>query len=55
MPAQVINAYCQKKSLEPSTVRFLFDGQRISAEHTPEMVRNELLAALGSFWASGHL
>jgi Ubiquitin-2 like Rad60 SUMO-like len=32
---QVINAYCQKKSItDPATVRFLYDGTRINPNST---------------------
>lgn len=33
---KVINAYCQKKSVEPNAVRFLFDGIRINPNSSPE-------------------
>lgn len=32
---KVFDAFCQKKSLEPATVRFLFDGMRVAATSTP--------------------
>lgn len=35
---QVISAYCQKKSLDPQTVRFLFEGNRVLDEQTPQDV-----------------
>jgi hypothetical protein len=35
---QVFQAYCEKKSIEQNTVKFLFDGQRVQAEDTPETV-----------------
>ena len=31
---KVFDAYCKKKSLKMNTVRFLFDGQRISETAT---------------------
>jgi hypothetical protein len=36
---QVFDAYCQKKSIEANTVKFLFDGSRVAKEDTPETVR----------------
>jgi hypothetical protein len=35
---QVFKAYCDKKSLDPKSVKFLFDGHRLKAEDTPEAV-----------------
>ena len=37
-PLQVFDAYCAKKSIEPNTVKFLFDGSRVQKEDTPESV-----------------
>ncbi|KAF5830326.1 ubiquitin-like protein SMT3A [Dunaliella salina] len=31
-----MDAYIQKKNLDPSRIRFLFDGQRIMSDDTPE-------------------
>uniref|UniRef100_A0A7S3R9R7 Small ubiquitin-related modifier n=1 Tax=Dunaliella tertiolecta TaxID=3047 RepID=A0A7S3R9R7_DUNTE len=33
---KVMDAYIQKKNLDPSRIRFLFDGQRIMNDDTPE-------------------
>ena len=33
---KVISAYCQKKAIEPSSVRFVFDGTRVAPMSTPE-------------------
>jgi small ubiquitin-related modifier len=33
---KVIAAYCQKKAIEPSSVRFVFDGTRVNPASTPE-------------------
>ncbi|KAG2447318.1 hypothetical protein HYH02_007648 [Chlamydomonas schloesseri] len=35
---KVFNAYCNKKGVDPGSVRFLFDGQRIANESTPEQL-----------------
>lgn len=35
---QVFKAYCDKKSIEQSAVRFVFDGQRVNGTATPESV-----------------
>lgn len=32
---KVIASYCQRNSLEPKTVRFLFDGKRVDETKTP--------------------
>lgn len=32
---KIFNAYCAKKSLDASAVRFLFDGDRVRGEQTP--------------------
>lgn len=32
---KIFTAFCSKKSLDPSHVRFLFDGQRIQSTSTP--------------------
>jgi hypothetical protein len=34
-----MKAYCEKKSIELTAVRFLFDGTRINGTSTPEEVR----------------
>ncbi|MDP2435031.1 MAG: small ubiquitin-related modifier [archaeon] len=39
--SKLIKAYCEKKGLAPNSVRFLFDGQRISDEHTPDSLQME--------------
>ncbi|KAG2434201.1 hypothetical protein HXX76_007927 [Chlamydomonas incerta] len=35
---KVFNAYCNKKGQDPASVRFLFDGQRINPDATPEQL-----------------
>ena len=39
LAAQIFDAYCSKKSLDRSHVRFLFDGNRINGNQTPQDVR----------------
>ena len=34
--ARIMNAFCERKAWDPKQVRFVFEGQRISAESTPE-------------------
>jgi len=34
--AKVMNAYCKKVGADPEQVRFLFDGQRLRSEQTPQ-------------------
>jgi len=36
---QIFDAFCARKSLQPDSVRFLFDGQRVNANMTPKDVR----------------
>ncbi len=33
-----MNAYCNRQNLELSQIVFLYDGQRIQAEQTPEQL-----------------
>jgi hypothetical protein len=33
---KIISAFCQKKSVDPAQVRFVFDGNRINAQSTPD-------------------
>ncbi|GBG00158.1 hypothetical protein Rsub_12977 [Raphidocelis subcapitata] len=33
---KVVNAYCQKKAIEPTSVRFVFDGTRVNPNSTPQ-------------------
>jgi hypothetical protein len=40
---QVFKAYCDKKSIEQTAVRFVFDGQRVTGASTPESVSRDLL------------
>lgn len=35
----VFDAYCNKKSLQSDTVKFIFDGTRVAREQTPDEVR----------------
>ncbi|KAG1654604.1 hypothetical protein FOA52_009530 [Chlamydomonas sp. UWO 241] len=34
---KVMDAYCDKKSVDPAAVRFVFDGRRVSRDHTPSI------------------
>ncbi|KAF8061353.1 SUMO3 [Scenedesmus sp. PABB004] len=38
---KVFKAYCDKKSIEPSAVRFVFDGTRINPTATPSTLGME--------------
>ncbi|KAL7637174.1 UNVERIFIED_CONTAM: hypothetical protein RMT77_011886 [Armadillidium vulgare] len=38
---KLINAYCEKSKLVPSTVRFRFDGQPIAESDTPQSLEME--------------
>jgi hypothetical protein len=41
--AQIIEAYAGRKGIQASAFRFMFDGKRIQGEHTPKMVRTDML------------
>lgn len=36
-----MSAFCEKKSLDPNQVRFVFEGQRVSADSTPQDLEME--------------
>ena len=38
---KMIAAYCSRKGLDEKTVRFVFDGQRLSEQSTPAEVRKD--------------
>ena len=33
--AKIMKAWCEKQQVEQSSVRFMFDGERISGDNTP--------------------
>jgi small ubiquitin-related modifier len=33
-----MNAYCERQSVDPNSMAFLFDGRRLRAEQTPAEV-----------------
>ena len=35
---KLMNAYCDRQSVDPSSIAFLFDGRRLRAEQTPAEV-----------------
>ena len=35
---KLMNAFCDRQGKDPKTVRFLFDGQRVTAQDTPDTV-----------------
>jgi len=35
---KLMNAYCDRQSVDPSSIAFLFDGRRLRAEQTPQEV-----------------
>jgi hypothetical protein len=46
---KLIDAYCQRQSKSPDSIRFLYDGQRIQPEATPEdleMENNDIIDAV---------
>lgn len=38
---KLISAYCERKSVQANTVRFLFDGTRINDDMTPKSLNME--------------
>jgi len=38
---KILEAYCKKKAVDKTTVRFLFDGQRLTDLQTPEEIGME--------------
>ncbi|KAG1681636.1 hypothetical protein FOA52_014145 [Chlamydomonas sp. UWO 241] len=38
---KVMDAYCNKKAVDPASMRFMFDGSRIQKEHTPAQLDME--------------
>ncbi|KAL6140181.1 hypothetical protein ACLB2K_058482 [Fragaria x ananassa] len=44
---KLMNAYCDRQSVELNSIAFLFDGRRLRAEQTPDEVRlSSLLCVL---------
>ena len=50
-----MNAYCDRQSVEFTSIAFLFDGRRLRAEQTPEEVSLSLsrVFAASSLWVCG--
>jgi len=38
---KLMNAYCDRQSVDPSSIAFLFDGRRLRAEQTPQELEME--------------
>ncbi|KAL7589282.1 small ubiquitin-related modifier 1 [Lactuca sativa] len=38
---KLMNAYCERQSLEMNSIAFLFDGRRLRAEQTPDELEME--------------
>lgn len=36
---KLMDAYCDRQSISPNSIRFLYDGQRIRDDQTPDLVR----------------
>ena len=46
---KLMTAYCERKQLSPTSIRFLFEGQRVQDEQTPDtlaMEDNDVIDAL---------
>eukprot|EP00798_Chlamydomonas_sp_ICE-L_P027020 gene27020-2247_t len=39
--SKIIDAYCAKKAIDSSTIRFMFDGNRIQKDSTPQELEME--------------
>eukprot|EP00965_Chrysotila_dentata_P215025 6188519-Pleurochrysis_carterae.AAC.3 len=37
--SKLMNAFCQRQGVQMNSVRFLFDGQRLTETQTPQQVR----------------
>lgn len=35
---KILNAFCNKKAVDPNQVRFVFDGTRVNPNSTPAMM-----------------
>jgi hypothetical protein len=42
---KLMNAYCDRQSVDPSSIAFLFDGRRLRAEQTPAEVCSPLFSS----------
>lgn len=51
---KLMQAFCNRQGVALNSVRFLFDGQRLSANQTPQEVRRHCLAAAPRERASTH-
>lgn len=38
---KLINAYCERQSVDLASMAFLFDGRRLQAEQTPDQLEME--------------
>eukprot|EP01117_Protostelium_nocturnum_P016355 TRINITY_DN645_c0_g1_i1.p1 TRINITY_DN645_c0_g1~~TRINITY_DN645_c0_g1_i1.p1 ORF type:complete len:102 (-),score=32.28 TRINITY_DN645_c0_g1_i1:27-332(-) len=36
---KLMDAYCQRQAVDPNSIRFLYDGARITPENTPKEVK----------------
>mmetsp|Transcript_6289 Transcript_6289/g.8757 ORF Transcript_6289/g.8757 Transcript_6289/m.8757 type:complete len:97 (-) Transcript_6289:191-481(-) len=46
---KLMDAYCQRQAIESNSIRFLYDGQRLQPEQTPqdlEMEDNDIIDAV---------
>jgi len=46
---KLIDAYCQRQAIDPNSIRFLYDGNRIQPEQSPkdlEMSDNDVIDAV---------
>lgn len=42
----MMNAFCERQGVSSNSVRFLYDGKRITGDSTPEQVSFESISAL---------
>ncbi|XP_057765594.1 small ubiquitin-related modifier 1-like isoform X1 [Salvia miltiorrhiza] len=52
---KLMNAYCDRQSVDLSSIAFLFDGRRLRAEQTPDEVFPPLIQFSFSFETHAHV
>jgi len=47
---KLMNAFCERQGKDPRTVRFLFDGQRVKEDDSPDSVSSGLCQSLYEYF-----
>jgi small ubiquitin-related modifier len=47
---KLMDAYCQRQSVNPSNVRFLYEGERIVGDQNPSNVNIHILIIISTKW-----